>query len=879
MCHELAGTRGSQAALQGVTVAPWRPLRRSCRLPGLRPAVLLLGLSLGGFLAASVSLAAAAPPNLTVHNSRFVYSADEKLGEFDLSAYLAAEAPWLQPYRELITHWCAYSTVSPRIALTLIELQTGLVSTDVPSSGDLRRPFGNLSTSNTFDGQTEEVLRRLARSFYADASTADLLRQPGAAKRALQTLLGTEARLIEFHSSFQRIFPTLAPLAQGRNNFTDPDNFTDPKSTSPPESLLQLPFPSGDAWHFNGAHTQFGQDPGPKSSIDFSRDWTSWGANTSSEWVVAASSGTAVVHSRCFVEVIATGGWSTYYYQLDNLVVSNGAFVRKDQRLGNYAGSQRQALCRGDATGPHVHFSLLRKGELVSIHNALLSTYRVDVGRSSYDQDCDHFWLERNGVKHCADSPLANQSSDVPPPEAPTGLTALAVSNSEVDLQWTDRSGNETGFEIEQRRSSAFARIAVVSADQTQYRSASLDSSTLYEFRVRAVNATGGSAFSNVANAVTGGEPPPSGLSAVTLSSSAIELHWSDNALLEERYEVEGRSEESTFSVLKTLPADSETVILEGLQPQTTYTFRVRAIGSHGASTYTETISIATFGEAPGPCLSDDTTLCLNQERFRVEVEWQRFDGGRGDARRVSQGTDDSGLFWFFQDQNWEMLVKVLDGCGVNQHFWVFAAATTNVEYTLRVTDTATGVVKTYFNPLGTSAPAITDSAAFATCGSAQSAEGTAATPLAVPSADEMDTTSAAVATLAFAKPMSVKTGDTSPCVEGDNRLCLNEGRFEVTVTWEDFDGSSGPGHTATLRSDDSGLFWFFNGANWEVLAKILDGCGVNNHYWIFAASTTNLGFRLSVRDSQTGTLRRYSNAVGRSADAITDSEALAVCP
>ena len=65
---------------------------------------------------------------------------------------------------------------------------------------------------------------------------------------------------------------------------------------------------------------------------------------------------------------------------------------------------------------------------------------------------------------------------------------------------------------------------------------------------------------------------------------------------------------------------------------------------------------------------------------------------------------------------NWEMLVKVINGCGLNQNYWVFAAATTDVEYTLKVRDTQTGEVVEYFNPLNTAAPAINDTGAFATC-------------------------------------------------------------------------------------------------------------------------------------------------------------------
>ena len=62
-----------------------------------------------------------------------------------------------------------------------------------------------------------------------------------------------------------------------------------------------------------------------------------------------------------------------------------------------------------------------------------------------------------------------------------------------------------------------------------------------------------------------------------------------------------------------------------------------------------------------------------------------------------------------------EVLVKVLDAC-VFSRYWVFSAATTNVEYTLTVTDTKNGAIKTYHNNQGVSAAAVTDTNAFATC-------------------------------------------------------------------------------------------------------------------------------------------------------------------
>ena len=61
----------------------------------------------------------------------------------------------------------------------------------------------------------------------------------------------------------------------------------------------------------------------------------------------------------------------------------------------------------------------------------------------------------------------------------------------------------------------------------------------------------------------------------------------------------------------------------------------------------------------------------------------------------------------------WEVLLKVLDGCALNGHVWVFGASTTDLGYVIRVTDTATGKVKEYRNEPGTPAAAITDAKAF----------------------------------------------------------------------------------------------------------------------------------------------------------------------
>jgi lysyl endopeptidase len=122
-------------------------------------------------------------------------------------------------------------------------------------------------------------------------------------------------------------------------------------------------------------------------------------------------------------------------------------------------------------------------------------------------------------------------------------------------------------------------------------------------------------------------------------------------------------------------------------------------------------------GKDPDDCIRDDITACLLNDRFQVRIQWRDFAGQQGAGRpTLIQGSDNSVLFWFFDVQNIEVLVKVLDGCALNQRYWVFGAASTNVEYTIEVTDKRRQVVKTYTNALGNAAAALTDTSAFDTC-------------------------------------------------------------------------------------------------------------------------------------------------------------------
>ncbi|MDP9122710.1 MAG: hypothetical protein M3O15_15295 [Acidobacteriota bacterium] len=87
-----------------------------------------------------------------------------------------------------------------------------------------------------------------------------------------------------------------------------------------------------------------------------------------------------------------------------------------------------------------------------------------------------------------------------------------------------------------------------------------------------------------------------------------------------------------------------------------------------------------------------------------------------GGQAHVVDLTDDTGYLWFFSADNVELVVKVLNGCGVNGHYWVFAGGLTNVDFCMRVADTTTEGFTQYCNRPDTAFEPVEDTSAFASC-------------------------------------------------------------------------------------------------------------------------------------------------------------------
>jgi chitinase len=296
-----------------------------------------------------------------------------------------------------------------------------------------------------------------------------------------------------------------------------------------------------------------------------------------------------------------------------------------------------------------------------------------------------------------------------------------------------------------------------------------------------------------------------------------------------------------------------------------------------------------------GPCVPSTNTLCIDDQphdgRFAVTVAYaSATQSGNGTAIPLTDlGIADGGLFWFFSAADPEMLVKIINGCGLNDSFWLFYAAGTNVGLTVQVTDTKTGQQLAFTNPLGTAAPPVQDTSAFAclsgdehpdSYGAHGAGAARNATALASATAARNASALATVAASRDAQPLAATASD-DPCRASGTTLCIDDqpadNRFSVAVVFHSA-SQSGNGNAvplAPLGVGDGGLFWFFESSNPEMLVKIIDGCGLNDSFWFFESAGTNVAFTVTVTDTATGHVKTYGNPLDRAAPPVQDTAAL----
>ena len=277
---------------------------------------------------------------------------------------------------------------------------------------------------------------------------------------------------------------------------------------APPPGFLQLPFPPGEAWTFDGVHDwNEGEGSGPMSAIDFFKlragepaggcdeNLLGWDeAEAREAWVVAMADGILRPMRRpdgdvvpCWAEVEHAGGWKTWLYHVQSIQAGEtGSFVRRGQRVARLAGSREMAECAGgDARDhPHVHVSLLANGSFVKLHGLHLSTHQsyhgyvsqrrafstwqVHAGECSYDCRCEHMHMRLAGggapCVRCPFCPIGHVDAPIGHVDAPIGhVDATCPPPCAVSAACGCRCGSRT---IAPRKSTVRGREGAQAGDR-----------------------------------------------------------------------------------------------------------------------------------------------------------------------------------------------------------------------------------------------------------------------------------------------------------------------------------------------------------------------------------------------------------------------------
>ena len=192
-------------------------------------------------------------------------------------------------------------------------------------------------------------------------------------------------------------------------------------------------------------------------------------------------------------------------------------------------------------------------------------------------------------------------------PNRPRNLSAEAESDTEVVLEWRDRSSNEDLFIVERsvNNQNNFVIIGTTSRDDETYSDQSAEPKTAYFYRVKARNITffgnRDSGYSNVANVTTPGRPErPLGLNASAKSRTSIEITWQKGSDDTEEYRIErSKNNDNNFIFVANVNVGEETYVDNGLTSNTRYYYRVRAFNDFGSSGFSSRDSDITFQFPP----------------------------------------------------------------------------------------------------------------------------------------------------------------------------------------------------------------------------------------------------------------------------------------
>ena len=291
------------------------------------------------------------------------------------------------------------------------------------------------------------------------------------------------------------------------------------------------------------------------------------------------------------------------------------------------------------------------------------------------------------------------------------------------------------------------------------------------------------------------GPAAPSGLSARLEGGTSAVLTWTDNSDNETAFRVERKINSGKFREILSLPAGAITATVTGLQPGTTYAFRVRAVNGDGFSGFS---NAASFKTPAVPSLAAPTSLvAVVHSGTEAYLSWRETTQGET-GFRIERSLGGGA----FQE------VGTAPANALGTHL---SGLTPGVSYTFRVRAAGAAGFSAYSNPAALTTPA---------------------------------------------------SSPAETCGENAPALCLLGSRFRIEVAWRQGNGATGRG-TLVRSSDKTATVWFFDAGNTELILKILDGRPLNQRFWVFFSSLTDLEFWVQVTDTQNGGVRIYHNRAG----------------
>ncbi|MBC7194793.1 MAG: fibronectin type III domain-containing protein, partial [Caldisericia bacterium] len=240
------------------------------------------------------------------------------------------------------------------------------------------------------------------------------------------------------------------------------------------------------------------------------------------------------------------------------------------------------------------------------------------------------YWYKIKAKRDLNESSFSNSASAKTsplgsPPASPTNLEGTAINCNQIDITWQDNATDETNYIVERKiEGGTFSVKATLPANTTIYSDTSVSPNTKYYYRVKAKNSFGDSGYSNEISVTTPscGTPPnaPTNLTLNVISSSQINLSWSDNSDNEDGFKVERKVEGGSYSLIATLGANITSYNDTSLSPNTKYYYKIIAFNSFGQSSSNEA-SATTFPLGTPPTAPSNLTanaLSCNQ----VQLNW-----------------------------------------------------------------------------------------------------------------------------------------------------------------------------------------------------------------------------------------------------------------